>query len=118
LPGRPARPDPGSAPHGRRSGPRRVPVSVEIRRELTRYVAYLDDDEIGELAFSPSGDVVTALHTEVAESAEGQGVGSTLARTFLDDIRSAGRRVVPLCPFVRGWIKTHPDYADLVRSGT
>ena len=92
-------------------------MSVEIRKEPTRYAAYLDGDEIGELAFSRWGDVVTALHTEVADSAEGQGVGSTLARTFLDDIRSAGRRVVPLCPFVRGWLQKHPDYADLVRSG-
>ena len=92
-------------------------MSVEIRKEPTRYAAYLDGDEIGELAFSRLGDVVTALHTEVAESAEGQGVGSTLARTFLDDIRSAGRRVVPLCPFVRGWLQKHPDYTDLVRSG-
>ena len=92
-------------------------MSVEIRKEPTRYAAFLDGDEIGELAFSRLGDVVTALHTEVAESAEDQGVGSTLARTFLDDIRSAGRRVVPLCPFVRGWLQKHPDYADLVRSG-
>jgi uncharacterized protein len=92
-------------------------MTVEVRKETTRYVAYLDDDEIGELAFSRSGDVVTAWHTEVAEAAEGHGVGSTLAQTFLDDIRSAGRRVVPRCPFVRGWIEKHPDYADLVRSG-
>jgi predicted GNAT family acetyltransferase len=22
--------------------------------------------------------------------------------------------VVPACPFIRGWIDKHPDYADLV----
>ncbi|HJU97417.1 MAG TPA: GNAT family N-acetyltransferase [Jiangellaceae bacterium] len=92
-------------------------MSVEIRQEAVRYVAYLDGDEIGELAFSRSGDVVTALHTEVDDAAEGRGVGGALAQTFLDDARSAGRRVVPSCPFVRGWIEKHPEYADLVRSG-
>ena len=92
-------------------------MSVEIRHETTRYVAYLDGDEIGELAYSRSRDLVTALHTEVAEAAEGLGVGSALAQTFLDDTRAAGRRVVPRCPFVRGWIDKNPDYADLVRSG-
>ncbi|HET6684965.1 MAG TPA: GNAT family N-acetyltransferase [Jiangellaceae bacterium] len=93
-------------------------MSVKIRHEATRYVAYLDGDEIGELAYSRSRDLVTALHTEVAEAAEGRGVGSALAQTFLEDTRSAGLRVVPLCPFVRGWIEKHPEYADLVRSGT
>jgi len=92
-------------------------MTVEIRRETTPYVAYLDGDEIGELAYSRSGDLVTAWHTEVAEAAEGKGVGSALAQTFLDDTRAAGRRVVPRCPFVRGWIDKNPDYADLVRSG-
>jgi predicted GNAT family acetyltransferase len=92
-------------------------VTVEIRKETTRYVASLDGNEIGELAFSRSGDVVTAWHTEVAEAAEGHGVGSRLAQTFLDDVRSAGRRVVPRCPFVRGWIAKHPEYADLVGTG-
>jgi hypothetical protein len=92
-------------------------MSVQIRHETTRYVAYLDGDEVGELAYSRSGDLVTAWHTEVAEAAEGQGVGSALAQTFLDDTRATGRRVVPRCPFVRGWIDKHPDYADLVRSG-
>jgi uncharacterized protein len=93
-------------------------MSVKIRHEATRYVAYLDGDEIGELAYSRSRDLVTALHTEVAEAAEGRGVGSALAPTFLEDTRSAGLRVVPMCPFVRGWIEKHPEYADLVRSGT
>jgi predicted GNAT family acetyltransferase len=42
------------------------------------------------------------------------GLGSRLVRAALDDVRSQGGRVVPLCPFVRGWIERHPDYADLV----
>ena len=29
-------------------------------------------------------------------------------------LRSQGATVVPQCPFVRGWIERHPDYADLV----
>ena len=28
--------------------------------------------------------------------------------------RAAHNRVLPLCPFVKGWIGHHPDYADLV----
>ncbi len=29
-------------------------------------------------------------------------------------MRDRGLAVLPDCPFVRGWIAKHPDYADLV----
>jgi predicted GNAT family acetyltransferase len=30
-------------------------------------------------------------------------------------VRAAGtRKVLPLCPFIKGWIGKHPDYVDLV----
>jgi uncharacterized protein len=32
----------------------------------------------------------------------------------LDDIRSRGLQVVPLCPFVAAYIRRHPEYEDLV----
>ena len=32
----------------------------------------------------------------------------------LADIRSRDLEVLPICPFVRGYIARHPEYADLV----
>ena len=54
------------------------------------------------------------MHTEVSPSLEGQGLGARLVAGALDDIRARGLRVVPICPFVRTYIRRHPDYADLV----
>ena len=54
------------------------------------------------------------LHTEVLPSFEGKGLGARLVAGALDDIRARGLRVVPFCPFVRAYIRRHPDYADLV----
>ena len=45
---------------------------------------------------------------------EGHGVGSRLVQGALDDLRARGLAVVPLCPFVAGFIDRHPEYADLV----
>ncbi len=53
-------------------------------------------------------------HTVVEDEYEGQGVGSTLARSALDELRDRGVAVVPLCPFIAGWIERHDEYADLV----
>ena len=41
--------------------------------------------------------------------------GAVQVPRFLDDVRDEGtRRVLPLCPFIKGWIQHHPDYRDLV----
>ncbi len=58
---------------------------------------------------------VTIMHTEVPRALEGRGIGSQLVAGTLDLIRGEGRKVVPLCSFVRHFINTHADYADLVK---
>ena len=79
-----------------------------------RYEARAADRVLGLAAYRRHGDQVVFTHTEVDPDAGGSGVGSTLVRGALDDVRAHGRRVVPRCPFVRAWIERHPDYADLV----
>ncbi|SDX78554.1 hypothetical protein SAMN05660209_01231 [Geodermatophilus africanus] len=82
--------------------------------EAGRYEARAADRVLGLAAYRRHGDRVVFTHTEVDPDAGGSGVGSTLVRGALDDVRAHGRRVVPRCPFVRAWIERHPDYADLV----
>lgn len=40
-------------------------------------------------------------------------MGSELVRQALDDVRSQGTPVLPLCPFVQQWMTRHPEYHDL-----
>jgi predicted GNAT family acetyltransferase len=58
---------------------------------------------------------IMIMHTEVPRALEGRGIGSQLVGGMLDLIRAEGRKVVPMCSFVRHFINTHPDYADLAR---
>jgi uncharacterized protein len=80
-----------------------------------RYEAHLDGQLAGFAAYELTDALVIFTHTEVGDEFEGKGVGSALARFALDDVRAAGtRRVLPLCPFIKSWIRRHPEYADLV----
>ena len=54
------------------------------------------------------------MHTDVDPDLEGTGAAGELVVGALDDIRSRGLRVIPVCPYVRSWIDRHPAYADLV----
>lgn len=92
-------------------------VIVTDQTEQQRYVAHVDGVEAGaaqyELAEDPARIVFT--HTVVGDDFEGEGVGSALARTALDDVRAAGERsVVARCSFIAGWVDKHPDYQDLL----
>jgi uncharacterized protein len=91
-------------------------VTVRDNPDLSRFEAYVDGRLAGFSAYELSDGVITFTHTEVDDEFEGQGVGSALVRWELDLVRAqGGRRVRPLCPFVRAWIDKHPDYADLTR---
>lgn len=53
-------------------------------------------------------------HTEVSEAYAGQGVASQLARFAVEDVRDAGLRLVPYCPFIARWLTKHPEYNGFV----
>ena len=90
-------------------------LTVADNPEQHRYeVTDEDGSVLGFSAYRRDGDVVVFTHTEVDDSLEGKGVGSTLVRGALDDVRAAGLSVRPLCPFVKAYIDRHPEYADLV----
>lgn len=42
---------------------------------------------------------------------EGQGLGSRLAGFALTDTADAGRKVVPVCPYIRSFLGRHPEHA-------
>lgn len=76
-------------------------------------------DVEGHLAaayYKREGDVITFTHTEVPAELGGKGIGSTLVRGALDQVRAEGLKVVPQCPFVKAWIGKHPAYADLLEA--
>ena len=56
-------------------------------------------------------------HTEVPVALEGKGVGSQLAEKVLKDIEKQELRLVPLCPFIAGYIQKHPDWRRIVMRG-
>ena len=65
---------------------------------------------------SKNGEIYLT-HTEVPVQLEGKGVGSQLVEKVLKDIERQELRLVPLCPFVAGYIKKHPDWRRIVMKG-
>lgn len=58
--------------------------------------------------------IIDMVHTEVPAEYKGQGLAGKLATAALDWARENGRRVVPTCSFIAGFIDKHPEYRDLL----
>lgn len=92
-----------------------VDVATSHNLEEHRYEGRVGGELAGFAEYQLTDELIVFTHTEVDGRFEGQGVGSAIARAALDDVRREGsRRVLPLCPFIKGWIAKHRDYADLV----
>jgi predicted GNAT family acetyltransferase len=91
----------------------REDVDVVNNEAAQRYEAYVDG-RLAVITYQRRGDRIIFIHTEVPEALEGHGIAGTMARVALDEARARGLKVIPRCPFVAGYIRRHPEYADLV----
>jgi len=66
------------------------------------------------LQYSRSGNRLVLVHTGVPESARERGVGSRLVEAAFQQAREQGLRVVPECPFVRAYLRRHPELRSFV----
>ena len=72
------------------------------------------DGQLAIAAYRLGDGVITFTHTEVPDSLAGRGIGKRLVKAALDDVRARGLKVVPICPFVKHYIDTHPEEQDLL----
>ncbi len=84
---------------------------VHNNPEEQRYEVRIGDD-IAFLMYEQKESQTIFLHTHVPPSLEGQGIGSAIARQALTDALNEKRWLIPLCPFIRGYLLQHPDYQD------
>src|SRR5690606_6889976 len=67
-----------------------------------------------ELRYQRLGKTLVLVHTGAPPELEGRGIGGALVRAAFDHVRGHGMVVVPLCPFVRAYLKRHPECLELV----
>lgn len=58
------------------------------------------------------------FHTEIGEEFGGKGLAGTVVRHALEATRREGLRVVAVCPFVKRYVNTHPEWAECVDKAT
>lgn len=83
---------------------------VHAAPDNRRYEIRVGDSRAGFTEFVDSGDQRIFFHTEIDDQFSGRGLASTLIRAALEDTTAHAKRIVPICPFVAGFIEKHHDF--------
>lgn len=94
--------------------------AFEIEREETatkgRYVIRLEGRE-SEMTYTRSGETTTIIgHTYVPSPLRGQGLAEALVARGVEDARSEGRKILPLCSYVSASFRRHPEWHDVLQA--
>ncbi|MGV9836099.1 GNAT family N-acetyltransferase [Nocardia niigatensis] len=90
--------------------------SVEVRKnaELDRFELYIDGYLAGVAAYQDTAQERAFVHTEIYPQFEGLGYGRKIVQGALDQTRDEGLGILPLCPMVRHFVESRPEYLALV----
>lgn len=91
-------------------------IELEDNGAKGRYVVHGPDGADAEMTFTRVGEHQIIIdHTEVPDAFRGQGIGAKLVTRAVEDARSAGKTIIPLCPFAAAQFRRHPEWADVLR---
>jgi len=90
-------------------------VTEEVTNNAARHRYELHaDGGIAVLDYEARGDAIALTHTRVPDRLSGRGLGTSLVKAALADLRRQGCKVIPQCPFVARYIERHPEERDLL----
>lgn len=89
------------------------PLDVIDNPALHRFELH-EDGETAFLMYEKITDSIRLIHTEVPASLRGKGIGSKLVAGVLRWAEQNKRKVIPICPFVISYLKTHPEHLEVV----
>lgn len=84
-------------------------VDVVDNRAASRYELSIDGVEAGYLDYVLDGDVIVMSYIQIHPEFGRRGFGQRLTREALDDARSRSLTVVPTCPYIADYVRTHPQ---------
>lgn len=90
-------------------------IHFQFELDNKRVAAYDRDLKIGEVTFSVSPTLWIADHTEVDPAYKGQQIGNQMVLKLVEEARSAGMKIMPLCPFAAAEFKKNPTYGDVLK---
>ena len=85
---------------------------VTDNRTLRRF-ELVTGGEVAFLNYERRAHTLVLVHTEVPPAFRGRGIGGALVKAGLEAARHEGLRIIPVCPFVKAYLRKHPESAEI-----
>lgn len=82
-------------------------TAVTLNEAQSRYEITSDGALAGFAEFQRRPGMILFVHTEVDPEFQGQGLASKLAAGALADAVASGDTIVPYCPYINKYLRTH-----------
>ena len=88
-------------------------VTIRNNSQRSRFEVLDADTVIGQAAYvdDVGADQRIFYHTAINEEYGGRGLAGVLAAQALDETVAAGLTIVPVCPYIKKYLRKHPVYA-------
>jgi uncharacterized protein len=83
-----------------------------------KYTIAVEGKPVGLAAVADRDNQRVFYHTQVDERFRGRGLATILVAEALEATRADGKRVIPLCPMVAAFIRTHPEFSEITDKAT
>lgn len=89
---------------------------MDIKHDNNKFFVEKDSKELASLAYTPDGDVLTVVHTEVSPELSGQGVGKKLVAEVVQYARDEDKKIDAQCSFAHSIIEKNPEFQDVLKN--
>jgi predicted GNAT family acetyltransferase len=83
---------------------------VKDNRDARRFELH-KDGHVAFLNYIRKRETLALVHTEVPSALRGQHLGDALVEAAFAEARAEGLRVIPMCSFVKAYLRKHPELA-------
>lgn len=90
------------------------PIALADNADRHRFELHAGGKLAAYAEYNVLSNALLFTHTETLPGFEGRGFGSKLASFALDEVRRRGLGAIPVCQFIAGYLRKHPEYHDLV----
>lgn len=88
-------------------------MEIKHHKEHQQFRMHIED-HTAYIAYELKDDKIFLTSTQVPDALSGKGIGSKLVQGTLERIEEMKLKVVPICPFIEGWFKRHPEKEHLL----
>lgn len=89
-------------------------IEIKFSLENKRAFALFNNEEIGEITFSPSDKLWIIDHTDVNRDFKGQNIGEKLVNAIVSQARELNIKILALCPFAKHLMTKDDSYKDVL----